>query len=80
MNLKEIECEDVDSIFLAHDSEMWRAFVNAVMKFRFDETWGICSIAEEFLASQYKLCSMNALVFFFVEKGPAADATDAPQP
>jgi hypothetical protein len=34
MGLQKVECEDMDWIELAHDTDRWRALVNAVMNVR----------------------------------------------
>jgi len=34
MDLQEVGCEGMDWIELAHDTDRWRALVNAVMKLR----------------------------------------------
>jgi len=34
MDLQEVGCRDMDWIDLAHDSDRWRALVNAVMNLR----------------------------------------------
>lgn len=41
MALKEVECVDVDWIYLAEDRDWWRAFVNKAINVRVHKRWGI---------------------------------------
>ena len=59
INLQEVAWGVTDWIDLAKDRDRWLAFVNAVMNFGFHKMRGISCLAENQLASQEALCSME---------------------
>jgi len=59
LDLQEVGCGDTDWIKLAEDSDRWRAIVNAIITFVFHKMQGISQLAENWLASQKGLCSME---------------------
>jgi hypothetical protein len=48
-------------IDMAKDTDRWRALVNAVMNIGFHKMRGISCVAEDLLASQEGLCSMESV-------------------
>jgi hypothetical protein len=56
---------DMDWIDVAVDGDRRRAVMNAVMNLRFHKMWGICWLAEDLLASQDGLCSMEIVSYLF---------------
>jgi hypothetical protein len=59
MDLQEVGCWSMDWIDLAQESDRWRALLNAVMNLRVDKMRDISWLAENRLASQEGLCSME---------------------
>jgi len=45
MDLREILCQDVDWINLAHDRVAWWVLVNTVMNIQVHKDWGISCVA-----------------------------------
>jgi len=48
-----------DWIDLAQDRDKWRSLVNAWWTFGLHKTWGISWLAEQLLASQEEVCSLE---------------------
>jgi len=59
MDLQEVVCGRMDWIELAQNKERWRELVNTAMNIRFHKMWEISRLAENWLASQERLCSME---------------------
>jgi hypothetical protein len=59
MDLKEINCEDLDWIKLAQDRAQRRAFMSAIMKLRFHKMREISWPAEQLSVTQEERCSMK---------------------
>lgn len=56
MDLQQVGWEGMDWIDMAQERDWWRALFNA---FGFHKTQGIISLAENLLASQEEVCSME---------------------
>jgi len=59
MDLQKVECGSVDWIKLLQDRDRWQALVNAVMNLLVPSSAGNFLTAENRLAAQEGLCSME---------------------
>ena len=61
MDLEEVGWEGMDWINLPQDWDRWRAIVIAIMNHCFHKLWGISGVAQDLLAFEEGLCSMNTV-------------------
>ena len=61
MDLQEVRFEGMNWIDVAQERGRWRALVNAVMNIRFPKMRGISCLADNWLASEEGLCSMEGV-------------------
>jgi predicted nucleotidyltransferase len=59
MDVREIEWDAMDWIYLAQDRDQWRAVVNTVMNFGFHKMLGSSCVAAQLASCQEGLSSMS---------------------